>query len=410
MGRGPWHEDHYRKQRRATEKEITFYVANLPDRTSNTLLGRAFQPFGTLTDAYVAKKRDSRGNCFGFVRYVGVNDIQEVLRSMNTVKIYEAKLSVSLAKYNKDHQKFNHQEPPIGRQTWVPKATIPPASTGVKEGRMYSDALKGQVKVVQVEGPGPCYPNHCMGRSVLGVVRSLRTLDSIDQVFQSGVFTNVSLSYVGGMTVMVTFKDRGTATKFLEEGRQFWSSFFSKAKIWNGEDMDFGRIAKLVIHGVPLLIRDKSVYESVGALFGEIVQRSDFSWENMDVAEGSCFILTKSGGRIEEEVVVQWKGQSHRVWVSEEAPAWKPSFGELQSVKVSEWKENIIESTAEEAELEEGELRCSVRRVNPMAGRRSVSRYRKTNRLQAPLQSWKTSCMGTLIRLLEFRDNNMMGE
>ncbi|MFS8018659.1 putative peptidylprolyl isomerase [Helianthus anomalus] len=120
---GPWTEVHYNKQRksRGNGVEMTFIVQNLPERTTRTLLRNSFLPFGFVSDAYVAKKKDKKGNCFGFIRYVGVEDVNATLAEMNRVKILEAKVSVSLAKYDKNHKKFIYTSKIVGEKTWRPK-------------------------------------------------------------------------------------------------------------------------------------------------------------------------------------------------------------------------------------------------------------------------------------------------
>ncbi|MFS7915790.1 putative RNA-binding domain superfamily [Helianthus anomalus] len=64
---------------------------------------------------------DARGKCFGFVRYVGVENVKETLVMMNTVKMFDIKVCVSLAKYDKDHKRFNYASVSLGRSEWRPK-------------------------------------------------------------------------------------------------------------------------------------------------------------------------------------------------------------------------------------------------------------------------------------------------
>ncbi|MFS8031268.1 putative RNA-binding domain superfamily [Helianthus anomalus] len=58
-GEGPWNEVNYQKQRksRGNGVEMIFIVQNLPDRLSKMELWRAFQPYGFVSDAYVACKK-----------------------------------------------------------------------------------------------------------------------------------------------------------------------------------------------------------------------------------------------------------------------------------------------------------------------------------------------------------------
>ncbi|MFS8008411.1 hypothetical protein Hanom_Chr14g01272491 [Helianthus anomalus] len=75
----------------------------------------------------------------------GVEDVNVVLREMNTVKIFEAKLSVSLAKYDKNHKMFIHIVGAVGSKAWRPKDTNPNVGTSsteeVRQGVSYFNAL-----------------------------------------------------------------------------------------------------------------------------------------------------------------------------------------------------------------------------------------------------------------------------
>ncbi|MFS7913631.1 putative RNA recognition motif domain, nucleotide-binding alpha-beta plait domain superfamily [Helianthus anomalus] len=138
MGRkyreGPRTQVQYQKKREGDQQKpvTTFYVSNLPGGVSRSLLWTAFMPHGVVKDSYVAKKRDVRGNFFGFVRLEGVNNVGEVLKGMNTVKIYEAKLNVSVAKFDKDHRRFTN---PAVQEAYVPKNLILPLQNNLCQKR-----------------------------------------------------------------------------------------------------------------------------------------------------------------------------------------------------------------------------------------------------------------------------------
>ncbi|MFS8018831.1 putative RNA recognition motif domain, nucleotide-binding alpha-beta plait domain superfamily [Helianthus anomalus] len=145
-----WTDVQYGKNRksRGDGVEITFLVQNLPERTTKEILWRSFQPHGFVTDAYVARKKDKKGNFFGFVRFVGVGNFGETIQQMNTVKIFEAKVTVSLAKYDKNHKKFIYTPKVMGEKVWKPKEPVhrsvqgngvnPPGGAAVREGRSFA--------------------------------------------------------------------------------------------------------------------------------------------------------------------------------------------------------------------------------------------------------------------------------
>ncbi|MDV3153270.1 MAG: hypothetical protein Q8755_02725, partial [Candidatus Phytoplasma australasiaticum] len=86
------------------------------------------------------------------------------------------------------------------------------------------------------------------------------------------------------------------------------------------------RIAELKFRGVPIQLRYDDLYDRIGSLFGKIVCKSEFSWQNTDVSEGSCRVLTDRGFNIEEEVNLIWHNRNISIWVSEVASSWTPEF------------------------------------------------------------------------------------
>ncbi|KAM0027133.1 putative RNA recognition motif domain, nucleotide-binding alpha-beta plait domain superfamily [Helianthus debilis subsp. tardiflorus] len=398
---GPWHDVQYRKNNRSRGDgvEWTFLVQNISDKVSRNVLWRAFQPFGFISDVYVARKRDSRGRCFGFVRYVGVVNMKETLASMNTVRMFDMKVIVSLAKYDKDHKRIAYSPDLLGRSEWRPKVGQQVNNKGTgdngsverpqtvhqssdqgpnliprsQEGRSYADVLKDKTvgnyhgaKIITVEGKGSLYPLHCIGRSVIGYAKEIMTLTKMRQAIDDEGMLEVGLSFIGGVTFMLTFRDRVTANTCMEENDKFFNSVFSKYQLWLGEDIPFSRLVTLNITGVPLLIRDSSLFDDIGGLFGEVVQKSTFSWQEEDNSLASVKVITSHASRIDEAVVIKWNNRTIAIWVTEYVGQWLPDRDE---VSVMDSQDNDYDTSSDsdmESEnvdsddvenLEEGELR-----------------------------------------------------
>ncbi|KAF5810040.1 putative RNA recognition motif domain, nucleotide-binding alpha-beta plait domain superfamily [Helianthus annuus] len=393
---GPWSDVQNRKNRKSKGDgvERTFLVQNISDRVTRNVLWRAFQPYGFVSDVYVARKRDARGRCFGFVRYVGVGNMKETLVAMNTVRMFDMKAIVSLAKYDKDHKRFNYSPDNLGRSEWRPKESYqtvnngtggsnsgqhyplrnkipsqgPVGSSFVQEGTSYADLLKGNkvdsghgAKVVDVAGKGSLYPLHCIGRSLLGHTREIMSLSKLRQLIEGEGMTDVGLSFVGGMTFMITFKDKVYASTCMDLHSQFFETVFSKFSLWNGEDIPFTRLANLNLSGVPFIIRDNNLFDRIGELFGVVVRQSSFSWPEEDNSVGSVTVLTSKLSKIDEAVVIKWNNKSVVIWVSESPGQWhvgsnnKESESLLDSDSESEWASDGDSEDMED--LEEGEIK-----------------------------------------------------
>ncbi|MFS7921019.1 putative RNA recognition motif domain, nucleotide-binding alpha-beta plait domain superfamily [Helianthus anomalus] len=334
--------------------EWTFLIQNLADNVNRNILWRAFQQYGFISDVYVALKRDARGRCFSFVRYVGVEYMKETLASMNTVKMFGMKAMVSLAKYDKDHNKFNYSPDSYGRSEWRPKEqsnsnnnrnggsnvqgkpsmkSYPsgPSSAGpafVKNGTSYADQVRGNhpenthgAKVVTVEGKGSLYPLHCIGRSIIGYVKEMQPIINIRRTLSVEGLAEAGLSYIGGVMFMITCNDKASAKDF--------------------------RLVNLRILGVSFIIRDGLLFDKIGNQFGEVIQKSSFSWQNEDNSIGTVMIVTSCITK------------SMRWWLLSgmRRPSLSGCDSELESV--SEEDEDLVDME----DVEEGEIR-----ENPSGG------------------------------------------
>ncbi|KAJ0612138.1 hypothetical protein HanHA300_Chr01g0023751 [Helianthus annuus] len=342
--------------------------------------------------------------------------MKETLVSMNTVKMFGMKACVSLAKYDKDHKRFNFAPTTAGRREWRPKENYQPysnansgtrfgeqphfkvqthgqASGSMQNGTTYADMLKGRketgsqgAKSITVEGKGSLYPLHCIGRSVIGLAKDVWTLKNIRRLMEVDGLIDFGVSYVGGLSIILTFKDNAFAKESLEQHGSVYSKVFSKFNIWNGEEIPFGRIVNLRITGVPFLIRDNTLFDRIGGLFGEVVQPSTFSWQEEDVSVDTIRVLSSQKYRIEESVVIKWNQKSYVIWVSESPERWVPCFDD-DSSKESSVSDSDSESDSDEEpedmedveDVEEGEIRSN--EVDPL-----VPVYRNTSAFLRPVK------------------------
>ncbi|KAJ0520087.1 putative RNA recognition motif domain, nucleotide-binding alpha-beta plait domain superfamily [Helianthus annuus] len=384
-GEIPWSEVQYRKNKRSRPDgvEMTFLVQNLPNGVSKSLLWRAFQPHGFITDAYVARKKDARGGCFGFVRYVVVGKLEEVLKNMNTVKIFDAKPTVILAKYDKNHKRFIYTSELRGEEIWRPKVSVQkqipipminkqpneagPSNSAFRCGDvMFSDLFrntgdtKENRKVVEIEGRGVIYPNHCIMRAVIGEALDVAAVKNIQEMLDKGGYNECPVSHIGGLMFMVVFREKRLALEFIQR-KDLWGDVLTSAELWEGEHLEFNRLAWIKILGVPLQICENKVFDKIGEAFGKVVRKSEFSWDVPDNSGATCGVITKSGLRINEEIVVRWNGKDHPVWILEVENEILQSSVKVLSDAYREAPVASAESVLnEEVEMEEGEIPVDV--------------------------------------------------
>ncbi|MFS7915947.1 hypothetical protein Hanom_Chr02g00171351 [Helianthus anomalus] len=115
---------------------------------------------------------------------------------------------------------------------------------------------------------------------------------------------------------------------------------------------------------VRFIIRDNTLFDRIGGLFGSVIKQSSFSWQEEDNSLGSVMVLTSQKSKIEEVVVIKWNEKSIIVWVSESVDQFlqKPDSGSVMddSEYESDMELNSDEDLEDVEDLEEGEIRPSV--------------------------------------------------
>lgn len=352
------------KGRRINGKEISFYVSNIPEGVLIRDLWFAFKHYGIMSDAYIAKKKDIGGMSFGFIRFKGVENRMQFAERMNGTRVCGAILNVTVAMFDRRGIEVND-----GKKIYVKKSDAQSgglAQSSKPMGAMEKPTYKQVVeegtkqvggerrKMIALECPKLSYPQTVRGRAVLAVAKSAQSVCEAKKMMELAGYSNVALSYIGGLNMLVVFKKREHANEFMMDKKLVWERFLTKVTIWNGQDVPFERIAGLKIIGMPILLRDEGNFERIGKLFGSIVCPSETVWSRSDNSTGECFVLTKEGRRIEEEITVTWNGKEYTVWVVEELKSWIPNFfGDTSSA----WTEDSSTNDGNDTVMEEGEIR-----------------------------------------------------
>jgi len=81
--------------------KASFYVTNFPDNIPLFRLRQAFEVCGMLSDVYIARYRNARGQEFGFVRYVNVKNKAKLSRALNNISIGQCRILAREARYDR---------------------------------------------------------------------------------------------------------------------------------------------------------------------------------------------------------------------------------------------------------------------------------------------------------------------
>ncbi|KAL9996363.1 putative RNA recognition motif domain, nucleotide-binding alpha-beta plait domain superfamily [Helianthus debilis subsp. tardiflorus] len=118
-----------------------FFVSNRPEGCTPWELRCSLEGFGSISDTYVAKKRDKGGSRFGFFSFNDVKDIQELEMMLGGVKMGEFKLKVNFARFAVENSGFNlfsEARPHVSNHS-IPDGR--PVPFNLRDARSYCDVV-----------------------------------------------------------------------------------------------------------------------------------------------------------------------------------------------------------------------------------------------------------------------------
>ncbi|KAI3730932.1 hypothetical protein L1987_62113 [Smallanthus sonchifolius] len=84
--------------------------------------------------------------------------------------------------------------------------------------------------------------------------------------------------------------------------KETWKDHLISTMIWEGQEMQFERVAKLRMEGIPIVLREEKIFREIAGLYGKVIEPFEFSWD-----------------------------RSYPVWVKEVEHVWPPAPSESPS-------------------------------------------------------------------------------
>lgn len=97
---------------------FSLFIEGIPRKASWLMLMKIFSRIGVVADFYISRKpRKNRVKLFGFVRYHHVLEAKQAVKNFNGMVVLGSKISVSMARYDKDGNPFTSSQ-------WVVKKSM----------------------------------------------------------------------------------------------------------------------------------------------------------------------------------------------------------------------------------------------------------------------------------------------
>ncbi|KAJ0600726.1 hypothetical protein HanIR_Chr03g0120451 [Helianthus annuus] len=190
---------------------------------------------------------------------------------------------------------------------------------------------------------------HGFGKAVIAVMKDLKALKEAGNTISDLMAGAGVIQYVGGRSIMVSFNCSEEVDRFCLLSKDK-SEIFQSVEKWSGQSLPFERIAWLRIQGIPLHLLQNEVLNGIGEKFGKIIQGGKHGVWDSDLSYDYVGVLVSEGKRIQEEVVIQWKGRRYRVWVEEHIGDWEPEFLSKNSGVEEDQNSKVHSQSSEKAE------------------------------------------------------------
>nr|GEZ10434.1 hypothetical protein [Tanacetum cinerariifolium] len=155
------------------------------------------QSYGRIVDAFIANKRSKAGKRFGFVRFLSVKNEEQLARSLASIWISSYHLFASVARFNRDSN--------VGKQV-----------TAVKGNTLSNVPLTPSLITPALVLDDSCVSVHDLSRNVMGRVKDLNSIPNLRTLLTKEGFSDVKLTYLGGMWVMIELDNEATKLKLLQ--------------------------------------------------------------------------------------------------------------------------------------------------------------------------------------------------
>ncbi|KAE8718366.1 hypothetical protein F3Y22_tig00110015pilonHSYRG00250 [Hibiscus syriacus] len=245
----------------------TIFIENLPEKIHWKRLGSIFGSHGQVIDAFIPKKRNSKGFRFGFIRFATIEEARTSISKMNGNHIYGNKIRVYLAKY-KPRQSFWRK-----------------SSTAVQ--KLYQDYLANQMQAKGLAG-----------------------------------FT---LMRAAGNVVLMVFEDSDLLRSVKEDKLETLAEWFSRVETWSESLVVESRRVWLVCEGIPFHTWNWDTFKSIATKWGKLIAIDNSCEFPSSFDRAKIQILTNAQGRIDELLELKVGDNLFKILVYEVDPSFKPN-------------------------------------------------------------------------------------
>jgi hypothetical protein len=254
---------------RLEQETTSFFFTNFPEEIQVVELWSLFAKEGRVSEVYIPKKRDVRGNRFGFVKFKEVKSVEALTKRLEEMWVGRYKLRINLSKFAR-----KSSSAPTERKKFQTAPSVnkegEPVPRPFKQALLKGKEVLSQASVATVEvGAATEFLHTLEGSFVgwLGVGVEIRALQR--KLWLAGHHVIRVVEMGGGMVLIHHNAGEEVLGPMTKKG--WWGGLLIDIKRWTPNLVCSKRVTWVHMHGIPLHAWGEATFRSIADRVGSFL-------------------------------------------------------------------------------------------------------------------------------------------
>ncbi|XP_058765551.1 uncharacterized protein LOC131639053 [Vicia villosa] len=287
----------FKNQGNVVAKVSSFYFSEFPVHIKAKEFFELFGCIGRVVEVSISPRRNSLGKCFGFARFIDVEDERMLGVRLDNVQILGKKIHANIPRFQRSSKRVGEVEfrnRGAGREFAMNHLAV--QFKGMNAMNQYAAQFKGvnaterddrsYVKVVgKRHGSGETAREDVMkwgfktdehrrlrlSRAFVGRVKNPGSAYNIQTQFEMEGFFNIKATPMGGNLVLLEETEEGVMADLVGDGDKWWKCWFEEISKWKADMVDTSKVVWISIFGVPVVAWSADFFKQFAERFGSFL-------------------------------------------------------------------------------------------------------------------------------------------